>query len=193
MGGGNQANVEYFFRLIYNLFHGGATASVNYTAIEAWAAHVWIWIVYIGYVLSAAGFVFIVYAMVRLFELREREEHKYGTLILAPEEMTRSNVRWEHIQELAQADSPSQWREAIIEADIMLHDILTNQGYQGEGVAEKLRTIDTADLGTLQHAWDAHRVRNQIAHEGSAFNLSKQLAQRTIQQYESVFREFGVI
>ncbi len=187
----NQANVEYFFRLFYDLFQG--TGSIPLTQVEAWAAHVWLFIVYIGYALAAAGFVFIVYSMVRLFELREREEHHFGSLILAPQAAERGNARWNHIEELVAGDNPSQWKEAIIEADIMLHEILTNHGYQGEGVAEKLRTIDQVDLGSLQNAWNAHRVRNQIAHEGSAFNLSKQLAQRTIQQYESVFKEFDVI
>ncbi len=186
----NQANVEYFFRLLYDLFNG--VGGVHLAGAEAWAAHVWLWIVYAGYAFSAIGFIIIVYCMVRIFELREREEHFYGSLVLAPQAQ-QGNARWEHIEELAAGENPSQWKEAIIEADIMLHEILTNQGYQGEGVAEKLRTIDKADLGTLQNAWDAHRVRNQIAHEGSAFSLSKQLAQRTIQQYQSVFKEFGVI
>jgi hypothetical protein len=191
--GGGQINVEYFFRLIYNCFHGGCNTTVGYDQLVAYLSHLWLILVYVGYALSALGLGIIVYLMVRLFDLREREEHLYGTLILAPEDEKQGNLRWQHIEELVAGSTPSGWREAIIEADIMLHEALTAHGFQGESIAEKLRTIDQADLGTLQNAWEAHRVRNQIAHQGSAFNLSQALAQRTIQQYESVFREFGII
>jgi hypothetical protein len=36
-------------------------------------------------------------------------------------------------------------------------------------------------------------VRNQIAHEGSSFDLSETLARRTLARFESVFREFELI
>ncbi len=191
--GGGQINVEYFFRLIYDCYHGGCSTNVAYGQLAAFIAHLWLWIVYIGYALSALGLGIVVYLLVRLFELREREEHLYGTILLAPDAKEQKNLRWEHIEELVAGTSTSEWREAIIEADIMLHEMLTSRGYKGASIAEKLREVDQAEMGTLQNAWEAHRVRNQIAHEGSGFQLTQTLAQRTIQQYESVFREFGVI
>ena len=69
-------------------------------------------------------------------------------------------------------------------------DLLEKHGYPGEGVGERLRS---ATFATLQDAWEAHKVRNQIAHEGSAFNLSADLVRRTIGRYENVFHEFKVI
>ena len=157
------------------------------------AAHVWLWIVIIGYILSVAGLFVIVYALVRLFELRKKEEKDYGTLILAPEAAGSMNPRWKHIESLARGASPSEWKEAIIEADIMLDDMLTRQGYKGAGVGEKLKEAERADFNTLDDAWEAHKVRNQIAHEGSAFALSDTLAHRALARYESVFREFNAI
>jgi hypothetical protein len=75
----------------------------------------------------------------------------------------------------------------------MLDDMLTKHGYTGDGVGEKLKSADRINFSTLEDAWEAHKVRNQIAHEGYAFNLSESLARRTIAHYESVFREFKVI
>ena len=75
----------------------------------------------------------------------------------------------------------------------MLDDMLTKQGYDGEGVGEKLKSVESSDFNTLNEAWEAHKVRNQIAHQGSAFDLSDTLARRTIAQYEAVFREFRAI
>ena len=87
----------------------------------------------------------------------------------------------------------SQWREAIIESDIMLDDILARRGYVGDGVGEKLKSIESTTLSSLQDAWEAHKVRNQIAHQGSSFALTEDFARRTIARYEAVFRELKAI
>ena len=190
---GNQTNVEYWFRLLYECFHGACYGSVGFTGFSAWLAHVWLWIIVIGYILAVLALVVIIYATVRLFELRKREEEYYGTLILAPEETGGANPRWLHIEELANSVNSSDWRSAIIESDIMLDDMLTRQGYDGESIGEKLKAVEPSDFNTLDDAWEAHKVRNQIAHEGSAFDLSEMLARRTIARYESVFREFKML
>jgi len=188
-----QLNVEYFFRLFYNCIRGDCYQGIDASELSAWLAHIWLWIVNIGYVLSVIGIFVIVYSMMRLFQLRAREKEFYDTVIESPETKNAGNPRWKHITELADSEKTSEWREAIIEADIMLDDTLGRQGYVGDGVGEKLKSIEPADMKTLQDAWEAHKVRNQIAHEGSAFNISDTIARRTIGRYESVFRELGAI
>jgi hypothetical protein len=182
-----QTNVEYWFRLLYDCLQG-----LSGTRFSAFLAHIWVLITNIGYALSVAGLFVIVYATVRLYQLRKREEKYYSTVIPAPG-ADNSSPRWLHIESLAGGATASEWREAIIEADIMLDELLTRQGYIGDGVGEKLKSIEPSEFGTLADAWEAHKVRNQIAHEGSAFNLSESLAHRTIARYESVFREFKAI
>lgn len=189
----NQINVEYWFRLLYECFHGACYGSVGFAWFSALLVHLWLWIIVIGYALSVIGLFVIIYVTVRLFELRERERKYYGTLLHVPGADEGSLPRWKHIESLAGAPSASEWREAIIEADIMLDDMLTIQGYVGVGVGEKLKAADPENFATLQDAWEAHKVRNQIAHEGSAFNLSEALARRTIARFAAVFREFRVI
>ncbi len=188
-----QANVEYWFRLFYECLHGACYGSVGISGFIAFLAHLWLWIIGIGYLLALIGLIVIVYATIRLFELRKREEEYYSTPIVPPEEAGGTHPRWEHIQSLIEGNGPSQWREAIIEADIMLDDALAKQGYAGDGVGEKLKSAESEDLKTIQNAWDAHKVRNQIAHQGSAFDLSATVALRTIAHYEAVFRELKVI
>lgn len=188
-----QANVEYFFRLLYECLRGACYGSPGFAGFAAWLAHLWTWIVIIGYALAVIALFAIIYATVRLFELREREEEYYRTLIVPPEAAGGMHPRWEHIQSLLEGDSPSAWREAIIEADIMLDDVLAKRGYVGDGVGEKLMSADPDTFATLQNAWDAHKVRNLIAHQGSTFDLSEAVAGRTLAHYEAVFREFKVI
>ncbi len=188
---GNQANVEYFFRLLYEwLFsdHG----SVDLSWLKALLAHVWLWIIVVGYALSVVALFIIIYTTVRLFELRKREAIFYSTLIPASD-AGGVNPRWQHIQSLLGGASASEWKEAIMEADIMLDDMLTRQGYVGDGVGEKLKAAESGTFKTLNEAWEAHKIRNQVAHEGSAFKLSQSFAGRTIQRFEAVFREFNEI
>ena len=185
-----QANVEYFFRLLYEWIFG-PHGSVDFSAFKAFLAHTWLWIIVIGYLLSIIALFIIVYTTVRLFELRKREEVYYSTLIASPEATGGTNPRWEHIESLSGGTSASEWKEAIIEADIMLDEALSRRGYVGDGVGEKLKAAEPENFKTLNDAWEAHKVRNQIAHEGSAFNLSESLTHRTIRRFESVFRELG--
>ncbi len=193
MGVPEQLNIEYFFRVIYDfLFQGRGSLATNAAHLQSVVVQIWMIIVFLGYIIAAAAMFAIIYATVRLFALRERERAFYGSMIVTSGAAGPENPRWRRIQELASGMSPSEWREAIIEADIMLNDMLTRQGYPGDSVGEKLREVDPADFDTVSDAWEAHKVRNQIAHEGSAFDLSETLTRRTIAQYERVFREFDI-
>ncbi|MDO8623978.1 MAG: hypothetical protein Q7R54_01355 [bacterium] len=182
-------NLEYWFRLIYECFTGSCYGTGNLaTLLASW----WVWITYIGYILIVLGLFAIVYFTVKIFDLRKREEEQLEHLIISPE-AAGGNPRFAHIQSLMDSKNSSDWRQAIIEADIMLDDMLSRQSYTGNGVGEKLKQVEPSDFDTLQDAWEAHKVRNQIAHAGSTFDLSETLARRTVARYEAVFREFGAI
>jgi NAD+--asparagine ADP-ribosyltransferase len=72
----------------------------------------------------------------------------------------------------------------------MLDEVLRNKGYVGEGVGEMLKS---ASFKTVSLAWDAHKIRNRIAHEGSDFQLTEREAKKAFTLYESVFRELKAI
>ena len=90
------------------------------------------------------------------------------------------------------SDNPTDWKLAIIEADIILDEILKEAGYGGASLGERLRSISPTQLESLDDAWQAHKVRNQIAHGGADFILTQRLAQDTIKQYRRVFYELGL-
>src|SRR6185503_12131348 len=108
-----QINIEYFFRLLYDLFAGTHTPGLDYTTLTALAANLWFWIVLVSYLVSIVGLFIVAYAMLRLYDVRKREEAYYSTLIAAP--VTAGvNPRWVRIEELAGGTSSSEWREAIL-------------------------------------------------------------------------------
>lgn len=94
------------------------------------------------------------------------------------------------IQGYMSSKSEALWRIGIMEADNLLLEVLTEKGYQGDGVGEKLKN---ASFKTVDLAWDAHKVRNRIAHEGSDFELTEREGKRAFMLFESVFRDLKVI
>ncbi len=143
----------------------------------------------------------IIFSIIRINQIRKVERQMMaeaagrtspGRAVFVPDPM-RSNPRWEHINQLMDSENEADWRMAIIEADIMLSDMVNRMQYPGETLGEQLKVIEKSDFNTIDNAWEAHKVRNKIAHEGSGMNLSRREARRVIGLYESVFEEFHYI
>ncbi len=100
------------------------------------------------------------------------------------------NPKWDIIQKHIASMNPSDWRMAILEADILLYEMLDQMGYDGDTIADKLKLVESSDFNTLDLAWRAHKIRNAISHEGSSYEMSYQQAQNTIELYKKVFEEF---
>lgn len=97
------------------------------------------------------------------------------------------------VEKHMESENPAEWRLAIIEADALLEEMVKKMGYEGSTLGEMLKNIEPSDFTTINDAWEAHKIRNQIAHQGSSFLLTKREAKRAVQLYEKVFREFDII
>ena len=82
---------------------------------------------------------------------------------------------------------------AIIEADSMLESLMADLGFHGNTLGDRLKMANQDTFKGLTSAWEAHTVRNRIAHEGLAFELSQHEAKRIITLYEHIFRQYGYI
>jgi hypothetical protein len=149
-------------------------------------------IVIVGGLITVVLLVGLVYVTLRTNQIRAREARRIRDAIpksIAP----LKNERWERVTENVHSENPNDWRLAIIEADVMLDELITGMGYYGGTLGEKLKTIAHGDMRSLESAWEAHKVRNQIAHAGSDFILTQREARRVIDLYEQVFTEFKYI
>lgn len=188
-------NLSYLFRLLYDLLSKGQVYSTGdvWGDILALAAGVWVIITILGFIISFIALAVLIHSTVRMHEAKRREAPRYATQHPAVAETKRDHNRWNHVMQLIESPHENDWRQAIIEADIMLDDLLSQLGYHGMTLGEKLRAVDPARFRTLQNAWEAHKVRNDIAHQGSAYPLTDHIAYRTIHNYEAVMREHGEI
>ncbi len=147
---------------------------------------------YLGCILMLGLYVF---ASIRANELESLHEERIRATEQAFDEVYRGTPRSSRLQDILghiESDRPNDWKLAIIEADIVLDDTLKQRGYVGNSLGERLRSITPAQLSSIDDAWEAHKIRNRIAHDGTDFVLTKRMAEQTIAQYRRVFSEFGI-
>lgn len=101
--------------------------------------------------------------------------------------------KWQKIVAKSESQNEAEWKMAIIEADVMLDDLLNQLQLPGDTMADKLKAVEKSDFLTIEYAWEAHKARNMIAHDGGNFILSQREARRIISLYEAVFKEFKMI
>lgn len=144
---------------------------------------------------SILAFLGILSNVWKLRRLNIEESLVYGVNpTLSPAENFREkNERWERIINLSNSTNESDWRLAIIEADGMLDELLRTAGYHGESTGEMLKAVEKSDFLTLDQAWEAHKVRNKIAHAKGDFQLNQRETKRVISLFEIVFKEFEMI
>lgn len=185
-------NVSYFFRLIYEALTQAQDLSFQMDLV-ALIGQIWIIVSIISFAITVWLLVIFVHSTIRFHQIHESELPDIATLDPVVAEVTRDHHRWDHVRALIESGQPSDWRQAIIEADIMLYDLLDQLGYQGLSVGDRLKQADPERFHTLQNAWEAHKVRNEIAHQGMNYELTEHIAHRTIANYEAVMREHGEI
>jgi len=192
----NFFNPDYLFAhlvaflkvVIYYLFGGGS--GVAMTVLSCFALFF---------------FTVIAYSCVRLLEIRAKEhKHLHHEIVEYAHHHaeadrikmggdTPQNEQWVKILEYLFSPNSSDWKLAIIEADLMLDRLMDQLGFKGETLGDKLKSADREKFRNLTVAWEVHTVRNRIAHEGSSFEVSQHEAKRVIALYEQIFREFGYI
>lgn len=142
--------------------------------------------------------IIIIFSLVRIREMQLDEkmilDEEINEALKKEQEKNRDeNPRWHYVLTLTESPNDSDWRVAIMEADSMLEELLREKGISGDTLAELLEGARSNGYLHIQDAWDAHLVRNQIAHQGINFPLSQIEARRIMKLYQNFFEELGVI
>lgn len=191
-------NLEYFFLVFYN-----AATGVEYTSLPTTFFTLIGLLQGVGIFFSLLFLAGLVYLHLRHEQLHHEHEHAAvphghdahgsGAHGHNEHEAPAGAVRWDHVMTLMTQPHESSWRGAIIEADILLDELLADMRLPGDTMAEKFKNANRTQFTTLDLAGEAHGVRNRIAHSGSSYELTEREARRTIDLYRQVFDEFGYI
>lgn len=157
-----------------------------------------------GFILSVSPFLTVFFAILtivliilflffflRLREVKNDEYHMYKARKVTTKKDPSRRLEWDTVIGHRDTENEAEWRVAVLEADRILSRILTEHGYGGETLADQLKSIPKGEYRHLQGVWEAHKVRNMIAHEGSEYALSARETKRVIGLYEIFFKELG--
>jgi hypothetical protein len=194
----NYFNPDYLSERM--LFYGSRTINVIFSDRSISLAKT------VLFLLSMFFIAIICYVVVRMLEIRHKE-HKhlhheikeYAKNKAEQEKRLREesggskNPRWSKTLNYIFSQHSSDWKLAIIEADSILEDLLKDLGFQGDTLGDRLKGATQGNFPQLSQAWEVHTIRNRIAHEGLAFELSHHEAKRVIAMYEQIFYSYGYI
>ncbi len=184
----NFLNLEYVFLRLYELLR-----NFDLVALLNWILSIIGYLRPIALILTLFLIYVIIYSKIKIKDVEKLEQSKFnptGAHVATSGQDSSLVVQWQEVQRHMTSTNPSDWRLAILEADIMLDEILEKQGYQGDTIGDKLKGVDKSDMTSLDAAWEAHKVRNQIAHQGIGFELNEREAKRVIALFQKVFEEF---
>ena len=185
-----QIDLSVLFHRLFELITG---SPITADTIIALIGTLWFYFSILSFIVSAAFIYGIIYSFLRIAEYNEAiserlsNEHERWVERYSTHQADR---RWHEIKQHVASSNPNDWKLAIIEADIILGEILTKAGYAGLTIGDRLKSAPPSQFQTLQDAWDAHRIRNRVAHEGADFVLTQNAAREAIVKYERVFSEF---
>lgn len=101
-------------------------------------------------------------------------------------------ARWEEVLEHLTSLREAEWKFAVIEADKITEAILQEAGFSGETMGDKLMSIDQEQLSSINDLWQAHKLRNTIAHDPD-YQVKYGEVRQAIGQYEKTLRELGAL
>jgi hypothetical protein len=151
-----------------------------------------------SFILSIVLLVVLVWTSNNIIHIRKKMHENLDLTVI--EKVTKDfsapvivNDKWQGVITHINSTNSSDWKLAILECDIILSDLLEKMGYMQESISEKLKAVEPSDFTSIECAWEAHKIRNKIAHDGSDFMINEREAKRVIGLYEVVFREFEYI
>jgi len=109
-----------------------------------------------------------------------------------PVDRKKNVEEWQKILQKGASENESERKFAIIAADTLIERILELAGYKGENLGERLKKVEKGDLDSLDALWEAHKIRNRIAHEAD-HKLSSEEASRALARFEEALKELEYI
>lgn len=104
---------------------------------------------------------------------------------LSPRDISLVQKEWRSLELKARTEP----KQAVIEADKLLDFVLKRKGYNGS-LGEKLKKAAPL-FSNIDEVWDAHKMRNHIAHE-VGFVLSSSQASRPLMSFKKALRDLGI-
>lgn len=174
--------------IVVNIFSGNDSYGIGAALARIYAV-----LNTVATIISMIAVVIAVYSFMRIGEIAAEETKKLGLALNWNSERKQKNERWTRVESYMTSLNSSDWKIAILEADNILDQIVERMGYVGTTLGERMKNIEASDFPYLEDAWEAHKMRNSIAHKGTDYELVRSEAERIINMYHRIFKELGYL
>lgn len=99
--------------------------------------------------------------------------------------------QWLSIEHSLVKDQETTYHMAILNADKLVEQALKDRGFAGQTMGERLKTAK-AQFTRLDALWNAHKLRNQVAHEPDV-KISYDQARRALAGFKRALKDLGAI
>jgi len=178
------------------IFLAGSYGSLAFGVESLFSSPFWqylfLWIKIIAGTLSLVFAVGIVYVLMRLATFRKKEPRVQTPTEPAGQTGGLYSYEWTQVTSGLENASDADAALLIIEADSLVDRILKDMKLPGETMGERLQALGEQRFESIDDLWEAHKLRNQIAHEG-AKGITYGDAVWAIERYERALKKLGVI
>ena len=89
-------------------------------------------------------------------------------------------------------ENAQSYNMSVVECDKLLDKALMEMGLSGRTMGERLKKCGREKFSQTNAVWNAHKLRNQIAHE-PGFKLEYGQAKHALAVYKQALRDLGAI
>lgn len=112
---------------------------------------------------------------------------------LRPYGLKKVTKKWEKIKKRLETGLEKEYKQAIIEADVLLNNCLISLKIGLETLEESLRKrIGPDTISNIEKVKEAHRIRNQIVREPD-FKLNLEKTRELLAIYEKALQEISML
>ena len=99
---------------------------------------------------------------------------------------------WHKIKAKLAAEMESERKLAVIEADKMMDNLLSQMDFEGASLDERLKKITAAFLPNIEEVKEAHKIRNNIIHDPT-YKLSLEETKKILTIYEKALIDLHLL
>ena len=148
----------------------------------------------VSFDIASLGKVVLVVAGLAIAFLAVRGLARFFRRLFAPriEGLDRGVIqaRWNEIERAA-AGGEVNLKFAVMEADALLDHALKSMAMPGKTLGERLRYA-AYKYPNINRVWNAHRLRNQLAHEASSY-LDPSMARKALKDFKDALQLLNVL
>jgi hypothetical protein len=160
-------------------------------ALSAYFSHLGV-LEFFGLVVFLAFTAAIIYFVIETGWFSVRVDRFRDIILRSDMSKAHATESWHKIEEHFYRGGESDLKVAILEADKLLNDALRESGIMGANLGDRLKKATSAQMPNINELWQAHKLRNQIAHEPN-FKVKRDIAERALNIYEEGLNNLGIL